>query len=111
MQTRSIVHICVAFALIVSYGLTIPVLSTMHSHEIASTVKEISGARKVASKSHPLYCEICVRLQSTQTVCPQEVNPFVVQPKHEVPAADYETFLPARQSSSSQNRAPPVHLT
>ena len=111
MQSRSIVHICVTLALLVSYGLTIPVLSIMHSHEIASPVKEISGAKKTSSKNHPLYCEICVRLQSTQTAWAPEMNPFIVQPKHEVPAADCETFLPTQRSCSAQNRAPPVHLT
>ncbi len=111
MQKLSTSRILLGLILVVSYSVTIPVLSVIHTHEMASSDKAVSSAQQLASKSHPLICEICFKINSSQTIIEQPTSQFAIQPKYKVISKNTQQHLPTPLLSLSHNRAPPIIYT
>src|SRR6266849_2707844 len=111
MLRNPTLHPILVVFVVLSYSLTVPVLSVLHSHGTfgitsSSNEGEIHTSN-LASKNHPVYCEICVRMQSTQSFAAQPLTHVIIQPQYEAIFGDGEVGSSFSLSFLHQDRAPP----
>jgi hypothetical protein len=110
MFRQSILRSWIVVGLVITYSATIPLLPILHTHETPSSNKSVEGAKKVASKNHPMYCETCLRINTTQIFANHVVYFRSILPgkigiyQHDVDASTYSNRLP------SLSRAPPGEI-
>ena len=109
MRGESILHRLFVLFVAFSYCSTVPVLSVLHSHDMSaprSNSQEIASA-KIPAKAHPLFCEICVRMQSTHSYVEQLFTHSIIQPRHDLGSADGDKKIFSTLFFLYQDRAPP----
>jgi len=113
MTCKTLSHIFTVLLLTVIYCTTIPLLAVVHTHDPVNGTGMAavrSGGKETSTKENPLFCAVCFRLNTTQTISPQTYVLPAVHP-------GYEVIVRIPESSSRfglyfyfQGRAPPFHL-
>ena len=110
MKCKKPSHLFIVLFLTMSYCMTFPLLAVMHTHNVTNGTRSASvqaAKSEISVTDNPLFCAVCFRLNSTQTVFPQECILPAVHPGYEIILQDPGTRPPSDHYFYSQTRAPP----
>ncbi|HEY6192071.1 MAG TPA: hypothetical protein VI215_07055 [Bacteroidota bacterium] len=113
MACRKFPHLIIVLLLTASYCATVPLLSVVHTHHALNGPRAAAFAPEAkdnAGKENPLFCAVCFRLNSTQTVSAHTPGLPAVHPGYEIFSEQPETAICPFLAFTSQGRAPPFQI-
>ena len=94
-----------------SYCATIPVLAVVHTHDAVNAPQTVAfrlNASGSVTEDNPLFCAVCFRLNSTQTISAEAQILPAIHPGYDIVFQSPLSGIPSSHYIYLQNRAPPV---
>ena len=115
MNLTYIVHKLFILCVVMSYIITVPVLSTLHfhtaicNHPFSNSVQIHND--QASSKNHVPFCEVCFRINSTQAFFHHQLQFNTTLPASAIVFSEGAEPHFSINRAPTQGRAPPVNHT